>query len=264
MQYGRPQVELIVGGEHHDMNRVRRLLLDLLGEDDRLMVRCCADFGDGTALERTDFLVTYTNNVIPEGPALAALEAFVARGGRWLAIHGASALTRFKPPAVNIGGIVLPGLTDTPDLAPDYMKLLGVRFVSHLAPQSFTVQQSAASHPVTAGIAPFDVVDEPYILELHGDCTVLLESRYTGEAPGYVAGPWLTDDPRPQLVLHRHGRGEVMYLAPGHACGRFDLRPFIEEMPVQSGPWISDTYTALVRRLLAWGVAGGVAGSIAA
>jgi len=252
--FGRPQVELIVGGENHDMNRVRVSLLELLGEHELLRVRCAPDFGDGSSLDDTDFLITYTNNIIPSGTPLVALERFLDRGGRWLAIHGASALTRFKPPAVDIGGIKLPGLTDTPDLAPDYMRLLGVRFVSHLAQQPYMVTPGPDRHPVTEGIAPFEVVDEPYILELLGDNEVLLEARYTGDAPGYVKGPWLSDDPRPQLVLHRQGAGEAMYLAPGHACGRFDLRPFIEDIPVQPGPWVSDAYVDLVRRLIAWGI----------
>lgn len=259
MRYGRPQIELIVGGEHHDMNRARMKLLALIAENDLPRVRCSSDFGDGSALDDTDFLITYTNNVIPEGGALTSLGRFVEKGGRWLAIHGAAALTRFKPPAVNIGGIELPGLTDTPDLAPAYMDLLGVRFVSHLAQQPFRVTPGPDAHPVTQGIAAFEIIDEPYILELRGDCDVLLEARYTGEAPGYVEGPWLSDDRRPQLLRHRHGAGEVMYLAPGHICGRHDLRPFIHEAPDQPGPWISETYVEIVRRLIAWGVAPGMA-----
>ncbi|MEO0030432.1 MAG: hypothetical protein RIS94_190 [Pseudomonadota bacterium] len=255
MQHGRPCIELIVGGEHHDMNRVRLHLLQLLAEEDeRTVVRCSADFGDGTALADTDFLITYTNNVIPEGATLNRLHAFVERGGRWLAIHGAAALTQFKPPAVDIGGIRLPGLTDTPDLAPDYMALLGARFISHLAPQVFTMHPTSVAHPVTDGLAPFDVIDEPYILALGGESVVLMDARYTGAAPGYVAGPWLSDDPRPQLVLHRVGSGEVLYLAPGHACGRYDLRPFIDDMPIQPGPWASPDYIELVRRLIIWGL----------
>lgn len=253
--FGRPQVELIVGGESHDMNGIRLAILQLLAEDTRLRVRCSADFGDGSALGDADFLVTYTNNVIPEGDVLDSLRAFLERGGRWLAIHGASALTTFKPPEVELWGIRLPGLTDTPDLAPDYMALLGVRFVSHLAQQPFMVTRSTVRHPVTDGVEPFEVIDEPYILEMRGDCEVLLESRYTGEAPGYVEGPWLRDEPRPQLLRHRVGKGEVMYLAPGHACGRYDLRPFIDEIEPQPGPWANPAYVELVRRLLAWGTA---------
>lgn len=253
-RYGRPQVELIVGGENHDMNRVRLALLGLLGEDERLQVRCAPDYGDGATLEHSDFLISYTNNVFPDERALEALERFLARGGRWLAIHGANAYTRFKPPAVDIGGIRLPGLTDTPDCQPAFMDLLGVRFISHLAPQAYRITPGPVAHTVTAGLEAFDVTDEPYILELRGACDVLLAARYTGEAPGYVEGPWLDDDVRPQLLHHRHGRGETMYLAPGHACGKFDLRPYIDEVPVQPGPWASDTYVKLVRRLIAWGV----------
>jgi uncharacterized protein len=82
---------------------------------------------------------------------------------------------------------------------------------------------------------------------------VLLESRYTGEAPGYVAASWHEDLPRPQMLLHRHGAREVLYLAPGHTCGRFDLLPFIEEMPVQRGPWVNATYREILRRAIRWG-----------
>lgn len=254
MLNGRPHVQLIVGGEHHDMSGVRRRLLDLLAEYPLARIRCADDFGDGSSLAACDFLITYTNNIIPEGEALAALERFLLEGGRWMAVHGSSALTRFKPPAVNIGGIELPGLTDTPDLAPDYMRLLGVRFVSHIAQQAFTIHPGPVRHAVTEGIEPFEVVDEPYILEMRGDGEVLLEARYTGAAPGYVRGPWLDDNPRPQLVHSRRGKGEVMYLAPGHACGPYDLRPFIEEMPDQPGPWASCAYLTLMRRLLRWGI----------
>lgn len=253
-QFGRPQVLLIAGGEHHDIDRVRLALLGLLGEDERIRTTCDAGFGDGSNLSNADFLLTYTNNVIPEGASLEALRTFLERGGRWLAIHGSAALTRFKPPAVEIHGIRLPGLTDTPDLAPEYMDLLGVRFVSHLAPQAFQIAPGPDAHPVTAGLDPFEVVDEPYILERRGEGEVLLEARYVGEAPGYVEGPWLEDLPRPQLVRRQHGAGEAMYLAPGHACGRYDLRPFIDDLPVQPGPWASPAYVEVVRRLIRWGV----------
>lgn len=251
---GRPQVDLIVGGLHHDMSAVRLRLLKTLDRWPLAQVRCHADFGDGAALANADFLITYTNNIIPEGEPLDALERFLEHGGRWLAIHGAAALTRFQPPPVEIGGIALPGLTDTPDLAPDYMRLLGVRFVSHLAQQPFVVRPGPVAHAVTEGLPSFEIVDEPYILELRGACDVLLESRYRGEAPGYVAGPWWDDEPRPQLVHHRQGAGEVMYMAPGHACGRYDLRPFIDDVPVQPGPWTNEAYVELVTRIVAWGL----------
>ncbi|MDB5702294.1 MAG: hypothetical protein JWL66_2493 [Sphingomonadales bacterium] len=253
-KFRRPQVELIVGGENHDMNRVRLALLGMLGQYPLLRIRCAADYGDGFALGETDFLITYTNNVFPDERSLAALRDFLDRGGRWLAIHGAAALTQFKPPAVDIGGIILPGLTDTPDLRPDFMDLLGVRFVSHLTQQSYRIVRGPDAHPILDGFIPFEVVDEPYILELRAPCDVLLEARYTGHAPGYVEGPWLVDNSRPQLIRRNHGGGEVMYLAPGHACGPYDLRPFIQEIPDQPGPWLTDAYIDLLNRLIRWGL----------
>jgi len=249
----RPKVHLIVAAEYHDADFVRRELLGLLAEDDRILTQCTLDFHDTTSLRNTDLLVTYTNNVFPNDLERDALRAFLERGGRWFAIHGSAAYTCFKPPPVDIMGIHLPGLTDTPDAQPDYMNLLGCRFVSHLAQQPIVVKP-VSEHPVVAGLPPFEAVDEPYILELRGDCEVLLESRFTGEAPGYVRGPWLEDLPRPQMLLHRHGAGEVIYLAPGHACGRFDLQPFIAEMPVQPGPWHDPTYREIVRRAIRWGL----------
>jgi type 1 glutamine amidotransferase len=242
----------VVGGEYHDFDFVRRELLGLIGEDDRLRTTCNADFRETDALAAADLLISYTGNVFPDEPQLRALRAFLEEGGRWLAIHGAAAFTCFRPPEIDIGGIKLPGLTDTPDRQPAYMDTLGLRFISHLAQQPFTIRRSS-SHPLVAGLEPFEVVDEPYILELRAGWDVLLDAQYTGEAPGYVAGPWLEDVPRPQALLRRQGKGEILYVAPGHACGRFDLRPFIAEMPVQRGPWTSDSYRELLRRAIRWG-----------
>jgi uncharacterized protein len=251
----RPYVNLIVAAEYHDTDFVRRELLALLAESDRILTRCTADFHDQHRLSSTDLLVTYTSNVFPNDAEREHLRKFLEQGGRWLAIHGSAAWTCFRPPAVNIGGIQLPGLTDTPDREPDFMNLLGCRFVSHLAQQPIVIRR-VSEHPTVAGLEPFEVVDEPYVLELRGDCEVLLESRFTGEAPGYVEGPWHEDLPRPQMLLHRHGAGEVIYLAPGHACGRFDLQPFIDEVPVQRGPWLNPTYREILRRAIRWGIDG--------
>ncbi|MET0546074.1 MAG: ThuA domain-containing protein [Caulobacterales bacterium] len=250
----RPRVHLIVAAEYHDADFVRRTLLELLAADERIVTLCTNDFhGVELALPQSNLLLTYTNNVFPDDGQRAAVDAFVHGGGRWLALHGSAAYTNFKPPAVDIGGIKLPGLTDTPDRQPDYMNLLGCRFVSHLAQQPITVRPVSA-HPIVAGLPPFTVVDEPYILELRAECETLLESRFTGEAPGYVEGPWLEDLPRPQMLLRRYGAGEIIYLAPGHACGRYDLQPFIQELPPQRGPWTDPTYMEIVRRSIRWGV----------
>jgi hypothetical protein len=247
----RRRVQLIVGAEFHDDDYVRRELLAMLADDPLNDVRCDSDWRNAGLLDAIDCLVTYTSNVFPDVAQRAGLERFLHGGGRWLAIHGSAAYTEFKPPAVDIGGIRLPGLTDTPDRQSEYMNLLGCRFVSHLAMQEIEITP-CSDHPVVAGIAPFSVVDEPYVLEMRGPCEVLAMSRFTGEAPGYVRGPWLEDEPRPQITLHRIGEGEVIYIAPGHACGPYDLRPFIDEIPVQRGPWTVPEYRDIIARGLRW------------
>ncbi len=243
---------LVIGGAYHDFDMVRRRLLDLLAGQERIRTTCTNDFRDRDALAAADFLISYTTNIFPDADGLPVLEQFLARGGRWLAIHGSAAYIEFSGPEVEIGGIKLPGLTDTPDRHPAYMDLLGCRFLSHLAPQPFTVRP-VSDHPIVAGLPSFEVVDEPYILELRGEGEILLESRYTGEAPGYVKGPWLNDVPRPQAVLHRHGAGEALFLAPGHSCGRYDMQPFIAEIEPQTGPWDNPIYLELLRRAIRWG-----------
>lgn len=248
----RPRILLVVAAEYHDADFARRELLSLIAEDDRVLTTCTHDFHDCRALGDSDLLITYTSNVFPNPTERDALAQFLERGGRWLAIHGSAAYTRFRPPPVDLGGITLPGLTDTPDLQPEYMDLLGCRFLSHLALQPITIAP-VSDHPLVAGLPPFEVVDEPYILEIRGECEVLLQSRFTGEAPGYVEGPWLDDAPRPQMLLYRHGKGEVVYLAPGHACGRFDLQPFVAEVPPTTGPWTNETYREILRRTIVWG-----------
>jgi hypothetical protein len=249
---GRQRVKLIVAAEYHDADFVRRELLSLLAQDALIAVSCDSDWHNAGQLHAFEFLITYTSNIFPDAAQLASLRSFLEHGGRWLAIHGSAAYTEFRPPAVEIGEIRLPGLTDTPDRQPDYMAVLGCRFISHLAMQEFMVTP-VSDHPLVRGIAPFMCVDEPYILALQGDCEVLAMSRYTGEAPGYVEGSWPVDEPRPQIVLHRVGRGEVLYIAPGHACGPFDLRPFIDEVPVSRGPWTVEAYREIICRAIRWG-----------
>lgn len=92
------------------------------------------------------------------GAALEAPWEFLEPGGRWLAIQGASALTRFKPPEVELWGMSLSGLRGTPDLAPEYKALLGVRFVSRLAQQPLPVAPGPHPHLLTEGLAPFEAM----------------------------------------------------------------------------------------------------------
>jgi type 1 glutamine amidotransferase len=111
------------------------------------------------------------------------------------------------------------------------------------------------NHPLVAGIEDFEVEEELYLSELHGELEVLLETRYTGKALGFVEDDWPDDDPRPVMYLHAVGEGQVLYNTMGHCRGEFDMRPVIDHYPrVERGAWEEPVFYELLRRSIRWGM----------
>jgi len=249
---------LVCGGSYHDMDYARLELLKLLGEDERIRVRVGEDYRDTRAIEAADFLVTYTCDVIPDPGQQASLAAFLAAGGRWLALHGTNSVLRH-----------LKGRGwEAPRTAPDFMGMLGSQFLAHPPIAPYTVEVSDPAHPLVAGIEPFEVDDELYLCEYHGENRALLHTRYRGKAPGFAARHWPggreTDaeydsggsDRQLVLYLHSHGGGEVLYCTLGHCRGKYDMRPMIPEYPtVERGSWKLPVYHELLRRGIRWAAA---------
>src|SRR5262249_22091507 len=102
---------LVCAGKFHDMDFARLELLKLLYEHERIRVRLGHDYRDTDAIASSDFLVTYTCNVIPEPAQAQALETFLSRGGRWFALHGTNSVLRY----IKGQGWEAPGV------APDFM-----------------------------------------------------------------------------------------------------------------------------------------------
>ena len=249
MSATRVNVQLVCGGAWHDMDFARRELLNLLGEHEQLRVRVAEDYANTGALAGASFLVTYTCNVVPDAAQLASLQAFLARGGRWFALHGTNSILRF-----------LKGKGwEAPREAPEFMAILGSQFLAHPALAPYRVENSDPAHPLVAGIEPFDADDELYLCDYHGESQALLHTHYSGAAPGFAVGEW----PKPggaggdrQLVmyLHPHGGGEVLYCTLGHCRGRYDMQPMIEDYPnVERGSWKLPVYYELLRRGIRWG-----------
>jgi type 1 glutamine amidotransferase len=112
---------------------------------------------------------------------------------------------------------------------------------------------SRPDHPLVAGIRDFEVEDELYLSEYHGESETLLETRFTGEAPGFVEKSWPEDVPHRVMYLHRVGRGSVLYNTLGHCRGRYDMRPIVDVYPrVERCAWNEPVYYELLRRGLAW------------
>jgi type 1 glutamine amidotransferase len=252
---------LVCGGRWHDMDYARLEILKLCAEDERIRMRVADSYADIAALESADFLITYTCDVIPAEREIDALEAFLARGRRWLALHGTNSVLRF-----------LKGRGwEAPRSAPKFMQLLGSQFIAHPPIAPYRVEVSDSTHPLVADLEPFEVDDELYLMEYHGEHRALLHTRYRGEAPGFAARHWpggheqappsgpVTDtgssSEERQLVmyLHAHRGGEVLYCTLGHCRGKYDMRPMIAEYPtVERGSWKLPVYRELLRRGIRW------------
>jgi type 1 glutamine amidotransferase len=233
---------LVAGGRYHDIDYARAKLLELLGETPEIRTRVFEDYADTKAIAEADFLVTYTCDVRPSPEQQEALAAFVANGGRWLALHGTNSILDMLADGVA-----------TPRSHPTLMQTLGSQFIAHPPIAPYRVTVSAPEHALVAGIEPFDADDELYLCEYHGEVLPLLETRFTGQAVGFKEGDWPDDEPRLVMYLHPVGAGHVLYLTLGHCRGHYDMRPVMDYYPVvEKGAWELPVFYELLRRGLRW------------
>lgn len=233
---------LVCGGRFHDFDFARVELLKLLSEDPEIRTRVAEDYRDTVALAEADLLVTYTCDVKPGEAEQQALADFVAGGGRWLALHGTNSVFELRERSIA-----------TPRSHPRLMETLGSQFLAHPPIGRFRVTPSAPDHPLVAGIEPFEVEDELYLCEYHGEVQPLLETRFSGEAPGFEERAWPDDAARLVMYLHPVGSGQVLYLTLGHCRGRYDMRPLMDVYPrVERCAWEEPVFYELLRRGLRW------------
>ena len=233
---------LIAGGNFHDIDFARLELLKLLAEDERVRVRVFEDFENIAAIGACDILVTYTCDVVPSLVAQEALKAWLTRGGRWYALHGTSSILR----------LLDNGLWDTPRWAPLFVEMLGSQFISHPPIAPYLVTVADPTHPLVAGVEPFESTDELYHLETHGDLHVLLETNCTEPGTGFVEA---ADAPgtHPVFYIKQHGSGAVLYLTLGHCRGHYDLQPIADWWPtVDRCAWDLPVFYTLLRRGIDW------------
>jgi type 1 glutamine amidotransferase len=233
----------VCGGRYHDIDYARLQLLGLLGENERIRTRMAEDYRDIDVIRASDFLVTYTVDVVPDEATALQLRDYVASGKRWLALHGTNSVLRY----VKGRG------WEAPRDARTFMETLGSQFVAHPPIEPFRVEITQPGHPLVAGIEPFDADDELYLSELHPPFEVLLHTRWSGEAKGFAERNWSGDEPRPVMYVKQVGAGEVLYLTLGHARGRYDMRPLMDEYTqVERGSWKVPAFHELLRRGLRW------------
>lgn len=233
---------LIVGGKYHDMDFARLELLKLLAEDERVRVRVFEDYSKIDAISSAHFLVSYTCDVTPRLDEQEALRTFVAKGGRWYALHGTNSILRF----------LKSGRVDSPNWAPHLMETLGTMFIAHPPIAPYRVTVADPGQPLVCGVEPFYANDELYLLERFGDLHVLLETEFEGEATGFVRREWQKAK-HPVFYLNNIGKGAVLYLTLGHCRGHHDMRPLIDFYPqIERGAWNLPVFYELLRRGIAW------------
>ncbi|WP_310531270.1 ThuA domain-containing protein [Novosphingobium sp.] len=238
-------MHLIAAGRFHDIDYARLQLLQLLAETAHVRTTTASGFDDLASLSSADLLITYTCDIVPNEAETEAMRAFLERGGRWLALHGSNAVLEFLGDG-RIGA--KPG-------ADSYMDLIGSRFLAHPPIGAFTVEVTEPDHPLTRGIAPFEVIDELYLFEHRSEFQTLLHTRFTGSCAPFAHADWDTDT-APVMYHRAVGTGGIVYLSLGHCRGHYDPSPdgafFIHPT---LGAWAYPVFRELLRRSITWGIA---------
>ena len=236
-------VHLICNAKYHDSDFARLELLKLLSEHEDIYTTVSDTYDNFENHIGKNLLITYTCDLKPEDKDVKHMEEFLKTGGNWFALHGTNAILDFAG-----------GKADTPNTCPEYMELLGSRFISHPPNMDFLVRVKDKEHQLTKGIEDFEVYDEPYYCEYDDKIHVLLDAEYSEPANAYVAVDPPNDDPRPQMYLHNVGKGKVLYLLLGHCRGKYDMRPFEDEVTIERCAWDTEVYYEFLRRGIRWGI----------
>lgn len=184
---------LLIGDDErarfHPLPPVRPLLESLFPEASWTVEY---DYPDLTAeaLREYDLIINYVDlwGMRDTASISQALLALMKADGRMLVLHG---------------GLIV---HDDPVMLPVY----GATFVSH--PQRTDLRYiPETTHPVSAGIEPFTLYEEPYMFAMDDSVekTPILSYEYEGNT--YPAG-WTT----------QIGSGRMLYLAPGHDAQVFE------------------------------------------
>ncbi len=237
---------LVAGGRYHDIDFARRELLALLAEHDHVRSTVSSDWEDLEELLSSDFIISYTCDVRPSEEAQHEIRSWLSRGGRLVALHGTNA-------ALDLEGAR--GI-EAPRCFPDWAEALGSQFVAHPPIAPYLVEMSPGGHWLTAGIAPFEVDDELYLMEYpdRDSLESLIYTRWQGEAPSFAESDW-RNGPEDHLVqyLRPLEKGAVLYNTLGHCRGHWDMLPISDWYPhVERCSWDLPQYRELLRRAIRW------------
>lgn len=154
-------------------------------------------------MEQYSAMVIYFHQKEISQAALAALEAFVSKGGGILAIHSATASFKQTKP---------------------YFKILGGRFTGHGAVG--TIQVKHRRSEIFGEIGNFVVKDELYLHELEPGITVHFTAKHSGQDV-------------PVVWTYGYGKGKVCYAVPGHTTQSM-RNPVYQEILRRGLAWVAE------------------------
>jgi len=105
--------------------------------------------------------------------------------------------------------------TDTFTASAAYLAAIGGRFRHHPAQLDIAVQYTLPGHPIVAGLPPFVVHDELYIMDWDPASVQLLAETTSHEGR-----------PVPLSWVRQEGAGRVFYLSLGHNRSTYDVPEF--------------------------------------
>ncbi len=229
---------LVAAGMYHDIDYARGEILKLLAEHPNIRTRVACNYQDIEGIKGSDFLITYTCNLMPAVEEQKALRQYISDGGKWFALHGTNSILEFTANGV-----------DAPETAPDVMDLLGSQFMAHPPIQPFTVKTEADDHELVKDVGEFDTDDEQYLCKMHGDHELLMYSEFSGTCDGWINSDFNDNEKRAVYYIKRTGTGEVLYLNLGHCRGHWDMEPVVDYYPeIERGSWEKPQYYELLRR----------------
>jgi len=238
----RIDAHFVAAGKYHDIDFARLEVLKLLAEHPHIRTTVACDYGDTDRIAACRFLVSYTCDLMPSPDEIIAIRAWLECGGKWLALHGTNSILVFTES----------GLVDAPDDRPDVMELLGTQFKAHPPIGPFKVEVVNRDHELTRGIDDFEVIDELYLSKTTASIDVLMQTRFEGEATGFIDGSW-GPTVVPIVYTRAIGGGMISYNALGHCRGHYDLPGMVDFYPnPEKCAWNYAVYYDLLRRGLAW------------
>ncbi|MCY4537982.1 MAG: ThuA domain-containing protein [Chloroflexi bacterium] len=142
-------------------------------------------------------------------------------------VYTMSAITRDQEAgllnAVRDGGVHVAGwhggMADAFRQNTEYQFMVGGQWVAHpgnIIDYRVNIQDQA--HPITAGIADFDMHSEQYYMHTDPSNQVLATTTFSGDHADWVDGTVM-----PVAWTRRYGAGKVFYCSLGHVVGDFDV-----------------------------------------